>query len=190
MTDKERFIHILEENCSDRFDVKKFIDYLINDTDFFNCPASTKYHLNERGGLLKHSLNVYDSLMILRELYAEEISLDSIAIVGLLHDVCKINFYKLESKNVKSSFGWTTQMCYVIDDTFPVGHGEKSVIILQNFMRLTTDEILAIRWHMSGFDYAVKGSDPSYSKAIQMSKLLSLLEIADNIASRLLEVKY
>lgn len=184
---KEIFIMTLKENCKNRFDVDKFINYLENQTDFFTAPASTKYHLSEKGGLLQHSLNVYECLIRLIDEYNINIDIASITICGLLHDICKANFYKQELKNVKVGATWTQQLQYVVDDQFPIGHGEKSVIILQQFMTLTKDEIIAIRWHMSGFDYAVKAGDYAYSKAVSICQLLSLLEIADMTASRILE---
>lgn len=188
MTNKEEFIKILEENCKNRFyNLKEFVKYLEDKTDFFDAPASTKYHLSEKGGLVKHSLNVYHTLKNLCCLYAENISQDSIAIVGLLHDLCKTNFYALEQKNVKTNYGWTTQWGYTIDDQYPIGHGEKSVILLQPYIKLTKDEILAIRWHMGGFDNAFKGGEIAYSKAISVCKLLSLLEISDLLSTRILE---
>lgn len=187
MTNKERFIDILNTYCKDRFDVNEFVNYLTTETDFFEAPASTKFHLSERGGLLQHSLHVYDTLSNLCELYYDTCDKSSIAICGLLHDICKTNFYKTEMKNVKTAFGWTSQPAYVIDDKFPVGHGEKSVIMLQRHIDLTNDEILAIRWHMNGFDCAVKGGEMAYSKATQVCKLLTMLETADLISSRILE---
>ena len=184
---KQQFVDILKEHCDDRILVEQFIDYLQNKTDFFEAPASTRFHLSERGGLLLHSMHVYEQLSILCELYAPEIPKDSIAICGLLHDICKTNFYKQEFRNVKTPSGWQEQLVYTVDDQFPIGHGEKSVIMLLQKFSLTTDEITAIRWHMNGFDYAVKGGEQAYSNAVNKCKLLSLLEIADLLASRIIE---
>lgn len=187
---KQQFINILTEACSERFDVQKFIKYLEDETDFFYAPASTKFHLAERGGLLKHSVNVYLALSSLNMMYDEHIDPASLAICGLLHDICKTNFYTQEYKNVKVNGVWTQELQYVVNDKFPIGHGEKSVIILQQHFKLTDDEIIAIRWHMNGFDAAVRGGDYAYSKATQCCKLLSMLEIADLTASRLLETNF
>ena len=184
---KMLFVDILETTCQSRFNVKRFINYLEIQTDFFKAPASTRFHLAEAGGLLEHSLHVYKTLITLAAIYAPEIPQDSLAICGLLHDICKTNFYKQEFKNVKTPNGWQEQLTYVVDDQFPIGHGEKSVIMLQQHMTLTKDEIMAIRWHMNGFDYAVKGGEQAYSNAVNKCKLLSLLEVSDLIASRLLE---
>ena len=184
---KTLFIDILETACQNRFKVKHFINYLETQTDFFKAPASTRFHLAEAGGLLKHSLHVYKTLITLAPIYAPEIPQDSLAICGLLHDICKSNFYKQEFRNVKTPNGWQEQLTYVVNDDFPIGHGEKSVIMLQQHMTLTKDEIIAIRWHMNGFDYAVKGGEQAYSNAVNKCKLLRLLGVSDLIASRLLE---
>lgn len=190
---KQKFIQILKDNCSNRFDVDEVIKKL-EETDFFIAPASTKYHLSERGGLVQHSLNVYETLLCLSELYDTEssppIKHDSIAIVALFHDLCKANFYKESSRNVKTTFGWTTEQCYVVDDQFPLGHGEKSVIMTQRLFSLTDEEIIAIRWHMNGFDSAVKGGDYSLATAAsgKHARLLTLLQCADMISSQILEI--
>ena len=187
MSNKERFISILKETCAGR-NVDSLIEYLEQSTDFFDAPASTKFHLCERGGLLQHSLNVYDTLSALCELYYEDCSKDTIAIVSLLHDICKANFYKQEMKNVKTALGWTTQPTYVVDDQLPLGHGEKSVImILSSGFKLKENEMLAIRWHMSGFDAAIKGGEYALSSAYSKTKLIALLQAADIICANALE---
>lgn len=187
-SNKKEFIKILKETCSDRFDVNDMINYLENQTDFFTAPASTKFHLSEQGGLLKHSLNVYYNLSTLCEIYYEDCPKDTIAIVALFHDLCKTNYYKSEVKNVKCSYGWSTQTIYNVEDDLPLGHGEKSVImLLSKGINLSKEEMLAIRWHMSGFDSAVKGGDLSSSKANSMTKLLCLLQSADMISTYITE---
>lgn len=187
---KQIFEDILTTTCYDRFDVKTFVDYVDTKTDFFEAPASTRFHLAEKGGLLLHSIHVYKTLITLAPIYAPEIPQSSLAICGLLHDFCKTNFYKQEHKNVKVNGCWTEQLTYVVDDKLPLGHGEKSVMMLQQHFKLTTDEMIAIRWHMNGFDFAVKGGEQAYSNAANKCKLLSLLEVSDLIASRLLEGEF
>lgn len=155
--------------------------------DFFSAPASTKYHGNYVGGLCEHSLNVYYELDKLNALYGCAYSDETLAIVALFHDVCKTNFYKPAVRNVKVDGQWTTKEVWEIDDSYPLGHGEKSCIIIQRFMQLTFEELLAIRWHMGAFDNAVKGGDYSISKAQDKSKLLTLLQMADMAASQLVE---
>lgn len=135
----------------------------IETTDFYYAPASTRFHGNHEGGLLEHSLNVYDAL--------------------------KANYYAVGTKNVKdeATGQWHKEPFYKAEDQFPVGHGEKSVIILLRHMKLTDEEIYAIRWHMSGFDSAVKGGDFGCSKAYDSCPFAVLLHLADMEATYLME---
>ncbi len=98
------------------------------------------------------------------------------------------NFYKQDVRNVKNNGVWEQVPVYTINDTLPLGHGEKSVMILQQYIELTTDEIYAIRWHMGGFDDTAK----SYAGGLQLSAafdkcpLLVMLHMADLAAVYLL----
>ena len=154
MSNEERFISICK-NKIHREGAEKLLDYLCSDhCDFFTAPASTRYHGSHPGGLLEHSLNVYDCLCDylsrprVREVYGLCASEESIAISALLHDLCKINFYKESTRNVKENGAWKAVPYYTIEDELPYGHGEKSVYIISGFMRLTRDEAFAIRYHM------------------------------------------
>lgn len=154
MSNEERFISIFK-NKIHREGAEKLLDYLCSDhCDFFTAPASTRYHGSHPGGLLEHSLNVYDCLCDylsrprVREVYGLCASEESIAISALLHDLCKINFYKESTRNVKENGAWKAVPYYTIEDELPYGHGEKSVYIISGFMRLTRDEAFAIRYHM------------------------------------------
>ncbi len=154
MTNEERFLSILREKVH-REGVDKLIDFLCSDNcDFFTAPASTRYHGAYPGGLLEHSLNVYDCLCDylarprVRDVYGLEFSEESVAIVALLHDMCKVNFYVESTRNVKENGQWKAVPYYTIDDQLPYGHGEKSVYIVSGYMRLTRDEAFAIRYHM------------------------------------------
>ena len=154
MSNEERFISIFK-NKIHREGAEKLLDYLCSDhCDFFTAPASTRYHGSHPGGLLEHSLNVYDCLCDylsrprVREVYSLCASEESIAISALLHDLCKINFYKESTRNVKENGAWKAVPYYTIEDELPYGHGEKSVYIISGFMRLTRDEAFAIRYHM------------------------------------------
>jgi len=174
--------------CTNRKGIDKVIKYL-NDTDFFIAPASTRFHGAREGGLLEHSLDVYARIKILAtSLYPGQINTTSLTIVALLHDVCKADFYKLDTRNVKIDGIWKQVPMYTIDDKMPIGHGEKSVIILQSLTTLTADEIYAIRWHMGGFDDAAKSYAGSMQLSAAMSKcpLLVLLHMADLSASYLI----
>lgn len=154
MSNEERFISIFK-NKIHREGAEKLLDFLCSDhCDFFTAPASTRYHGSHPGGLLEHSLNVYDCLCDylsrprVREVYGLCASEESIAISALLHDLCKINFYKESTRNVKENGAWKAVPYYTIEDELPYGHGEKSVYIISGFMRLTRDEAFAIRYHM------------------------------------------
>lgn len=178
---KEDFIRLLRD--TKRKGIENLIKWLETETDFFTAPASTKYHLACRGGLLQHSLNVLDQLVIQASMEVPDDDLsqeliNSIVIVSLLHDVCKANFYTVKERNVKNENGvWVKEPYYSIDDSFPLGHGEKSVIIIQKYIELTDEEILAIRWHMGAFES--KENYNSLSNAFNKSWLALDLHIAD-----------
>ena len=160
----------------------------LQSTDFFTAPASTRFHGSYEGALCEHSINVYTRL--LAETKEMEYKAESIAICGLLHDVCKANFYKIEMRNKKNERGeWEQVPFYTVDDKFPYGHGEKSVYIISRFMPLTTEEAMAIRWHMGGFDDSVKGGSYALSGAFEKYPLALLLHIADMKATYLDETR-
>lgn len=152
---KERFLQIYEQHIV-RDGAKEMLEYLLSrQSDFFTAPASTRFHGSYEGGLLEHSLNVYDCLVDylartrVQEVYGLTYSEETVAIVSLLHDVCKINCYKPGTRNVKDENGkWHTVPTYEFEDKLPYGHGEKSVYIISGFMRLTREESFAIRYHM------------------------------------------
>ena len=156
-------------------------------TDFFAAPASTRYHGARAEGLVMHSLNVYNTL--LHRFADSGEPRESLAICGLLHDLCKANFYKAGFRNVKDDETgvWNKVPSYSIQDTYPFGHGEKSVYLIERFMRLKPAEAIAIRWHMGGFDDAVRGGSYSISDAWRTYPLGVMLHIADLEATYLLE---
>ncbi len=192
MTNKERFIEIYKEKIK-REGADKLLNFLLSDaSDFFTAPASTRFHGNYEGGLLEHSLNVYDCLCDImkrpriKEVYGIEYSEESIAIAALLHDLCKINFYNVSFRNVKNEMGkWESVPYYTIDDSLPYGHGEKSVYIISGYMRLTRDEAFAIRYHM-GFS-ADKENHGNVGKAMEMFPLAFFLNCADSEAAYYVE---
>jgi HD domain len=145
---KEEFINLLKD--IDRPGMDKLLEFL-EKSDFFTAPASTRFHGAREQGLVEHSLKVYE---ILKEKTKHSpISIDipeeSVRIIALLHDICKTNFYKIDYRNVKNSLGvWEKAPYYTIEDTIPYGHGEKSVMMITEFMKLTNEEKYAIRWHM------------------------------------------
>ena len=148
-------------------------------TDFFTAPASTKYHCACEQGLVMHSLSVFDTMV--GSYFEEGDSMESFAICGLLHDVCKAQFYKVSSRNVKNpeTGRWEPQPYYAIDDQFPYGHGEKSVFLIERFLRLKPSEAVAIRWHMGGFDEAARVGSYAISHAYERYPLAVKLHLAD-----------
>lgn len=184
---KKRFINLLRENVT-RPGIEDMITYL-EQTDFFRAPCSTKFHLNVPGGLCQHSLNVYEAFITVCSDFGVNIAsnAESLTIMSLLHDVCKANFYKPTTVSKKIGARWEQVPGYEIDDKLPLGHGEKSVMIILKFMQLTDVEMLAIRWHMGAFDCAFKGGEYAFSNAQNMSKFVTLLHVADLLATRLME---
>ncbi len=167
------------------------LDYLSNKSDFFTAPASARFHGSYAGGLCDHSVNVYHCLRDylererVKELYGLEYSDESVALVSLLHDVCKIGCYKQSTRNVKGPDGkWQSVPTYFYEDNLPYGHGEKSVYILSGFLRLTREEAMAIRWHM-GFS----GDEDKrlVGQALQQYPLAFALSLADMESTYFLE---
>ena len=187
---KEEFISVYKENIV-REGSDKLLDYLINKCDFFTAPASTRFHSAYAGGLAQHSLNVYYCLKDylsrerVKETYKLSYTEEQIAIVALLHDMCKIDCYKTDFRNVKNDKGqWEKVPTYKFDDPLPYGHGEKSVYMISGFMRLSREEAMAIRWHM-GFS----GTEDNNltGRALETYPLAFALATADMEASYFLE---
>ena len=183
---KEEFLELFEKNVQ-REGKDELLKWL-QGTDFFVAPASTKYHSACDGGLLQHSLNVYHVFM---DKHFEEgvDNLESVTIATLLHDLCKAQFYKKSYRNVKneSTNQWEKKEVFQIEDAFPYGHGEKSVFLIERFMRLKTSEAVAIRWHMGGFDDAARGGSFAISQAYDKYPLAVKLHICDIDATYLRE---
>ena len=156
-----------------------FLEWL-SKTDFFTAPASTKFHCACPCGLVQHSVSVYRT-MVERYFDPETDSEESFAICGLLHDVCKAQLYKEGTRNVKNeqTGAWEKKPYYMIEDSFPYGHGEKSVFLIERFLRLKTSEAIAIRWHMGGFDDAARGGSFAISQAYDRYPLAVKLHLAD-----------
>jgi hypothetical protein len=169
MNDAERFEQIFLSQVT-RPGADKLLEWL-KSTDFFTAPASTRFHGAYPGGLVKHSLNVYYALLgnfNLRGLYSPQTQ----AIVALLHDVCKANYYAGEYPD------------YTVKDQMPMGHGEKSVYLVMKRMELTDDEALAIRWHMGAYDDAFRGGSRALNAAMERTPLVLELHYADMIATQ------
>ena len=189
MNNREKFIEIFRSTIK-REGSEKLLEYLTEKTDFFEAPASTRFHGAYEGGLLEHSLNVYECLCDFvkrprfRDKYGFVFDEESLAIAALLHDVCKTNFYKTEMRNVKKNGVWESVPYYTIEDNLPYGHGEKSVYILSGFIKLTRDEAFAIRYHM-GFSGPEDANQ--IGKALEMFPLAFALCVADMEASYYME---
>ncbi len=191
---KDKFIEIYREHIN-RPGADKLLTWL-EGSDFFDAPASTRFHLARPGGLVEHSVHVFERLRALCDFEAagsttfEEPTLETMAICGLLHDICKANFYKAEMRNRKNEQGrWEQYPFYVVDDQLPYGHGEKSAYIASGFMKLSREEAMAIRWHMGPFDDSVKGGSYALNGAFEKFPLALLLHLADMQATYLDEVE-
>lgn len=184
---KQEIIILLRSTERDNID--KLITYL-EKHDYFTAPASTQYHLSVVGGLAQHSLNVYRNMMKLfyGDKYEElsefsptqdDICHENMIISALLHDICKVDFYKLTTRNVKENGAWKEVQVFQVDEVIPIlGHGSKSVIVAQQFIRLYVDEIQAISFHMGMAD-----SDKAYSSTMsgvyEANRLALYLHLAD-----------
>ena len=183
-----------------RVGIDKVIEYLRN-SDFYYAPSSTKFHSNYQGGLLDHSILVLSTAVGLRDAMvkmkpelADRLTDESLIISCLLHDLCKVGFYVPKEKWKKDENDkWVSYRGYDVEDTFPIGHGEKSVILLQWLgLSLTIDEMLAIRYHMGLWSTSVDCGDANraYFRAVNMCPLLSIVQNADFMSSNILEIIY
>lgn len=184
---KQMFINLVKENVH-REGVDSLLDWL-GKTNFFHDPASTKFHSDYEGGLCQHSLNVYARLIkLLQNEYGdswqEKCSMESAVLIGLFHDICKVDTYAVSMRNIKENGVWVQKPYYVSQDNLPFGHGEKSVYILNSFVKLTREEAMCINWHMGEYDLRAKAGQ-SLSNIYYKYPLAFLTHIADNMATYL-----
>lgn len=184
---KQQFLEIFYDNV-EREGSEELLNFL-EKSDFFTAPASSTNHNNFAGGLALHSINVFKRFVRLLEMeYGEKwqdvISLESATIIGLLHDICKVNTYVEEMRNVKVDGQWVQRPYYKIQDTLPYGHGEKSVYMISGFMKLTREEAMAINWHMGGYDPRAVNSR-SLKDAFYKYPTTFLAHVADYMATYL-----
>lgn len=218
MTNQERFENLMEM-AKHRDGWKDLMNY-IRKSDFYKAPASTRFHLSCEAGLLQHSLNVYDALIgrLVDVTETDEMAYqvagktvasfkkETLALVALLHDLCKTNFYTIEYRNQKTydkekiakassysvkkdnggHFIWEQVPVYAIDDKNPYGHGEKSVMMIEEFMKLTMEERYAIRWHM-GMSEENNANRMAFNASCEKYPLVLLLHNADMEASHFME---
>ena len=193
MNARERFITVFKDKIK-REGADRLLEFICSpSSDFFTAPASARYHSSYEGGLCTHSLNVYDCLCayldrdVARDKYGLSYSDETIAIVSLLHDLCKMNVYKTSYRNAKNEQGvWEKVPYFEFDDTLPYGHGEKSVYMITPFMKLTREEAFAIRYHMG---FSGTEDERNVGKAFEMFPLAFALSTADMEATYYIESK-
>lgn len=194
MTNREKFLDIYSTYIK-REGAQELLTWLTGtNSDFFTAPASTRYHSAYEGGLLEHSINVYECLRdyLARNKVRDEFGLsysdETIAIVSLLHDLCKVNVYRVSTRNVKDPVTgqWKPMPYYEFDDNLPYGHGEKSVYVISGFMRLTREEAFAIRYHMG---FSNEDDARNVGKAFELFPLALALSIADTEATYFIEAR-
>lgn len=187
----QEFLEIYNNNIT-RKGADRLLAYLLSsESDFFTSPCSMRYHGAYDGGLAEHSVNVYRCLKDylerprVKELYRMSYTEETVALVALLHDICKMNTYRRSTRNVKGEDGvWRQVPSYEYDDRLPYGHGEKSVYIISGFMRLSREESFAVRYHMgfSGIE-----DKRAIGDALERFPLAFALSVADMEATYFLE---
>ena len=193
---RANFLAVYNANVNRREGAVAMLKWLERETDFFTAPASSKHHLAQPGGLAVHSLNVWRRLreIAVRDMtdrnepgvrQLSEAEEETVAILGLLHDVCKAGVYHQETKRRKNqeTGKWEDYLGYTFRDPFPLGHGEKSLFLIPRHMALTEEEALAIRWHMGAYDDAVKGGSRSMTEAMNLTPWVWRLQEADMCAA-------
>ena len=162
--------------------LKKFL----SDNDFYTAPASTRFHGNYVGGLAEHSINVCALLGEENEKHNLCLSDESVILCGLMHDLCKVNFYKLSKRNKKNpdTKQWYEVDFWEVEDQLPMGHGEKSLYMLQGFLKVSREEAFMIRWHMGPFSSA---NEFDFNNAVAYQKSIAAMYVADFMASSLYE---
>ena len=187
---KKAFLAIVDE-VIERPGIDKLIDWL-EKTDFFTAPASSRFHGAYEGGLVEHSINMYEQLVTQVKMETDlpgkfSPTIETLAIIGLFHDVCKANTYVVEQRNVKVDGKWEKQPYYKFEEKFSFGHGDKSVFLIQNFLKLTVEEAVCIRYHMGAYEgqHAWSALGNTYKKF----PLALLTHFADMRANHILEKK-
>lgn len=188
MINNDKFVFETEAStCIHRAGIKDLLNYLSDKTDFYTAPASTKYHGSFEGGLVKHSLSVYDCFWRIAPQFGfyntDGTNLESAAIVCLFHDICKANFYTTSYRNVKDeeTGKWMKMPYYTIDEKLAYGsHGAKSVFLLQEFIHLTPEEAIAVHNHLGAYN---NGTYEKPGQAYEQYKLAWLLHVADEAST-------
>ena len=184
---EERFKSIFKAYIK-RPGADELLNWLI-ESDFFTAPASTRFHGDYEGGLCDHSIHVWEELIRLLKAYPEiKTNGETVAIISLLHDLCKVGCYKTELRNKKENGVWRSVPVYTFSEDFNYGgHGSKSVFLAQKFIELTEEEAVAINCHMGSWDRLP--SDYSVGNAFEQYPLAWLLHVADESATYMREAK-
>ena len=187
---------VLARNYIKREGSEDLLNYLIK-SDFFDAPASSRYHMSCKGGLCQHSINVFNRLVKEVENEYETVedspwNMETLTIVSLMHDICKIDFYKETIRNIKNQVTgkYEPVKFYEIDEKLPIAHSYKSQYILRSYINLSREESIAIMSHMGGFDSNVRGGDQTISNAFKKFPLAVLLHVADLKAANLDEIEH
>jgi len=165
----------------DREGMLEFINW-IESTDFFEAPASTRYHGSYHGGLTEHSLGVFKYLSLYNEkILNKEFSEESVILVSLCHDLCKCNYYKETTRNKKNddTGKWEKVPWYDVEEAFPAGHGEKSIFLMMKYIKLDWQELLAIRWHMGAYGMSDFATLSAMGEAMYKTNFVQALQFAD-----------
>lgn len=193
---KQEFLDLLR-SCK-----RDGIDDVINDLEewgFFDAPASAGHHLNVKGGLVLHSLNtckaalkVWEGMKQLEPTLEREVPRDSVILASLLHDVCKTDIYQPTTKRKRNAMGvYEDVLGYNVSyKNFPMGHGEKSlVLLLCSGLELTDAEMLAIRWHMGPWGVNMNSYEDqrNYDTAHSLYPLVMIIHTADCLAASIME---
>ena len=192
MSDKVK--NFIEEKLKStgREGIDKLIEYL-DKSDFFIAPASTKYHGCYEGGLAEHSVNVMDSILKIDDMLNKEYGVpkeneESLILVSLLHDICKVNTYFPKTLWRKNEEGkWESYEGYERKPIFEMGHASKSVFIVQNYIKLTPKEAQAIYWHMGPYDLSAYSTANEMGEAYTKNTLAFKLNMADMLSTYILE---
>lgn len=196
MSTKEEFIELLRS--TNREGVEDLLEGL-EKMGFFKAPASANHHLNTEGGLVQHSLNtckaalmVWEGMTAIEPSLSKEVERDSVIIASLLHDVCKSDIYSRTVKKKKTAIGtWEDNEGYKVSyKNFPMGHGEKSVILLLcNGIALSDDEMLAIRWHMGAWGINMNSYEDQrcFDTSQKLYPLVTIIQVADKLAANIME---
>lgn len=193
---KEQFLAIARHDIH-RQGIDELLKWL-EESDFFEAPASTKYHGCYQGGLVQHCIDVYNALhdelaFIYGDNYLAVYDEETVAVVSLFHDLCKVGRYKAGTRNVKDPVTkqWHEEPTYFYnDEAFEMGHGAASVYAIQKFMSLKDFEAQSVFWHMGAYDISNYMSLNGLGSAFEKNTLAFALHRADMLATYITDNKH